>query len=156
MSEPYEEIVAGETILRFPPGPRHEQICGRLHEWMTASLANVPTTRLLAPRSVVELVAGTLIRPDLALVTVQTGKMWLAAEIISSEDHRTDTVAKKTMYEEVNVPRLWMIDPRYDNVEVYHGSEYGLRLVHIFAGREVLSEKLIPEFQCTIAELFGV
>jgi hypothetical protein len=156
MSEPYEEIVAGEMIVRFPPGARHEQICGRLHEKMACSLARVPTTRLLAPRSVVELAAGTLIRPDLALVTAATGKMWLAAEIINSEDHRADTVAKKAVYEEVNLPRLWMIDPRYDNVEVYHGTEYGLRLVHILANREVVSEKLVPEFQFTVAELFGV
>ncbi|MHB8521379.1 MAG: Uma2 family endonuclease [Limisphaerales bacterium] len=156
MSEPYEEIVAGEMVLRFPPGPRHEQICARLHAKVAASLVDVPTTRLLPPRSVVEPATGTLLRPDLALVAAATGKMWLAAEIISSDDHRTDTVIKKAFYEDINVPRLWMIDPRYDNVEVYHGSEYGLKLMHIFAQREVLSEKLLPGFQLAIAEVFGV
>lgn len=48
-----------------------------------------------------------------------------------------------------------MIDPRYDNVEVYHGSEYGLMLKGILAGRESLTEKLIPEFQIIIATLFA-
>jgi len=47
-----------------------------------------------------------------------------------------------------------MIDPRYDNVEVYHGSQYGLILKGILAGREILTENLLPEFQLTIAELF--
>jgi hypothetical protein len=40
-------------------------------------------------------------------------------------------------------------------VEVYHASEYGMRLVEILAGADVLSEKLVPEFQITIAELFA-
>src|SRR2546430_16815988 len=97
--------------------------------------------------------SGTLVQPDLALVTVATGKM-LAAEIISSDDHRPDTVTKKQIYEELNIPRLWMIDPRYDNVEVYHGSQYGLMLKRILAGRETLTEQLLPTLQLTIAELF--
>ena len=154
MSETYEEIVEGETYLRMPPGARHEVICTRLHELIAASLANIATTRLLPRRSVVQIASGTLVRPDLALVTVATGKIWLAAEIISSDDHRPDTVTKKQIYEELNIPRLWMIDPRYDNVEVYHGSQYGLMLKRILAGRETLTEQLLPTLQVTIAELF--
>jgi len=154
LSEPYEEIVEGETYLRMPPGARHEVICTRLHELIAASLANIATTRLLPRRSVVQIASGTLVRPDLALVTVATGKVWLAAEIISSDDHRPDTVTKKQIYEELNIPRLWMIDPRYDNVEVYHGSQYGLMLKRILAGREVLTEQLLPTLLVTIAELF--
>ena len=154
MSEQYEEIVEGETCLRMPPGARHEAICTRLHELIAASLANIATTRLLPRRSVVQIASGTLVRPDLALVTLATGKIWLAAEIISSDDHRPDTVTKKQIYEELNIPRLWMIDPRYDNVEVYHGSQYGLMLKRILAGRETLTEQLLPTLQVTVAELF--
>ena len=78
----------------------------------------------------------------------------LAAEIVSSDDHRPDTVLKKQLYEEAKLPRLWIIDPRYDNVEIYHGTEYGLALKGILAGREVLTEKLLPEFELAVAELF--
>ena len=99
--------------------------------------------------------AGTLFRPDLALVTAATGKLWLAAEVISSDDHRTDTVIKKAIYEDLNVPRLWMIDPRYNNVEVYHASPYGLKLEGILAGRETLREKLLPGLEISAAELFA-
>ena len=154
MSEPYEEIVEGETLLRLPPGARHEAICSRLHELVAAAANAVPTTRLLERRSFVQLSSSTTVRPDLALVTAATGKIWLAAEIISSDDHRTDTVMKKQIYEDLNIPRLWMIDPRYDNVEVYHGTQYGLMLKSILAGRESLTEQLLPALQNTIAELF--
>jgi len=155
MSSPYKEILEGQTILRAAPGPRHELICGRLHAAIHASVANLASTHLLAPRSQVKLSLGTFVCPDLALVTRATGKLWLAVEIVNSDDHRPDTVVKKQLYEEAKLPRLWMVDPRYDNVETYHGSEYGLMLKGILAGRESLAEKLIPEFHVVISDLFA-
>jgi Uma2 family endonuclease len=155
MNESYEEILEGEKILRRPPGARHELICRRLHDWVHASVADLTGTRLLPVRTQVAVTSGTRVCPDLALVAVPTGKLWLAAEVVSSDDHRVDTVVKKEIYEAIRLPRLWMIDPRYDNVEVYHGTAHGLVLKGILAGREVLAEKLIPEFQLTVMELFG-
>ena len=64
-------------------------------------------------------------------------------------------MVKKEIYEHIRVPRLWMVDPRYDNVEIYHSLEWGLVLKGILAGGEVLSEKLVPQFQLTVAELFA-
>jgi Uma2 family endonuclease len=154
MSGPYEELLAGSTVSRSVPGERHEQICRRLHDCVAASVANLASTRLLPARTPVRLSADTLLCPDLALVTTATGKLWLAAEIIDSRDHRPDTVVKKLLYEEAKLPRLWMIDPRYDNVEIYHGTQYGLVLKGILAGGEILAETLVPEFQLTVADLF--
>ncbi len=154
MNQTYEEIVEGETMLRTPPGARHETICERLHASVAASLQSVTHTRLLSPRSIVQLSAGTMVRPDLALITEATGKLWLAAEIIHAGDHRADTVVKKSIYEEHRVPRLWMIDPRYDNVEIYHTGQYGLALMRILAGQETLKEALLPAFQIVVADLF--
>ena len=155
MSQSYAEILNGAPLARSAPGIRHEQICARLHKWVKASVANFAATRLLMPRAEVRLSMKHTVCPDLALVTTATGKLWLAAEIVSSDDHQTDTVIKKQIYEEMKLPRLWMIDPRYDNVEVYHSSEYGLILKSILAGHELLTEKLLPEFQLTISELFA-
>ena len=155
MSEPYEETLQGEVTLRLPPGPRHELICERLHGLVRASVANFPGTKLLEIRSEVRLGDHTKVRPDLALVAAATGKLWLAAEVVNSEDHKADTVYKKELYENSRLARLWMIDPRYDNVEVYHASEYGMRLQEILAGPDLLTEKLLPEFQLTVTDLFA-
>ena len=155
MSGPYEEILDGGSLPRSAPGLRHEAICDRLHALMTASVANLAAIRLLAAREQVRITRKTTLCPDLALVTAVTGKLWLAAEIISRDDHRNDTVVKKEIYETIRVPRLWMVDPRYDNVEIYHSTEWGLALKGILAGSEVLAEALIPEFQIVIAELFA-
>jgi Uma2 family endonuclease len=155
MSRTYAEILNGTPLARLAPGARHELICARLHKWVKASVANFAGARLLAPRSEVRLSLNHTVCPDLALVAAANGKVWLAAEIVSSDDHAPDTVIKKQIYEEMRLPRLWMIDPRYDNVEVYHSNEYGLILKSILAGHELLTEKLLPEFQLTITELFA-
>lgn len=156
MTQPYSETLQGEMLLRLAPGARHEQICARLHQSVRASVANYTSTRLLSPRTQVSLSQQTTVCPDLALVTTATGKLWLAAEIVNSDDHRPDTVLKKQIYEEVRLPRLWMIDPRYDNVEIYHATQYGLVLKSILATREVLSETLLPEFEISLSDLFAV
>ncbi len=156
MSIPYEEILEGSTWPRSAPGPRHEQICQRLHAAMAASVANIGSTQLVAPRTKIRVGHATTLCPDLALVTTATGKLWLAVEIVQTGDHHADTVIKKEIYEQVRVPRLWMVDPRYDNVEIYHSTEFGLVLKGILAGSEVLAEKLVPEFQFVIAELFAM
>ncbi len=154
MAEAYQEILEGETYLRCAPGIRHEKICSFLHQQVEESLRGISNSRLLEPRSVIQLSPGTMIRPDLAIVTSANHRLWLAAEIVSSDDHRFDTVLKKTIYEEAGLPRLWMIDPRYDNVEIYFGSSYGLTLQKMLATREVLTEKLLPELRIAISELF--
>ncbi len=155
MSEPYQEIIQGETTLRLPPGPRHELICSRLHSVIRASVADFASTRLLDLRTAIRLADNTTIRPDLALLTTANNKLWLAAEVVSSEDHHADTVDKKQLYEAIKLPRLWMIDPRYDNIEVYFGTDYGLRLETILAVKDVLTEKLLPEFHLALPDLFA-
>jgi Uma2 family endonuclease len=91
---------------------------------VAASVASLSSTRLLAVRTGIQVSPNTVVRPDLALVTAANDKLWLVAEVISSDDHHADTVEKKLLYEELKLPRVWMVDPRYDNVEVYHGTRW--------------------------------
>ena len=155
MNVRYEEIVAGESLLRMPPGKRHEAICARLHATVASCLDSTSAMRLLAPRTVIQVSPGSLVRPDLVLVTAATNKPWLVAEVTDSGDHSSDTVIKKMIYEECRLPRLWMVDLRYDNVEVYHGTRYGVTLKTILAQHEFLTEKLLPALNLSISELFG-
>jgi Uma2 family endonuclease len=155
MSQAYEEVLDGATLPRSAPSERHEQICARLHREMAAGVNGLASTQLLSPRARVQVSRTTLLCPDLALVTAASGKLFLAVEIISRDDHRADTVTKKEIYEHIRVPRLWVVDPRYDNVEVYHSFEFGLRLQGILAGAEVLADKLIPQFQIAVSALFA-
>lgn len=151
---PYEETIDGLPLLRMPGADGHETVCRRLHERVGACLSEASAARLLEPRSAVELAVDTVLRPDLALIMRANGRLWLAAEVIQPGDHQADTVTKKAIYEDRRVPRLWMVDPRYDNVEIYHATPYGLMLKCILAGSEVLIEPVLPTFTYTIRELF--
>jgi hypothetical protein len=154
MNDSFQEVLEGQTYIRSVRDARHEDICTRLHEWVASAVACFPGARLLPRRSAVQLSHFNSFCPDLALVTAATGKLWLAGEVVSPHDHRIDTVTKKTLYEDLNVPRLWMIDPRYDNIEVYHGHPHGLALQRILSGDEKLEEKLLPAFSYPAKSLF--
>lgn len=155
MSDPYEEVFEGETYIRLPPSERHEKICLWLYEKLQAFISPDGPMKLLPSRSIIKLNAGTFVRPDICVVETATGAVCLAVEVVSSDDHHADTVTKKSIYEDVKINRLWMVDPRYDNVEVYHGSTYGLVLKRILAGRETLQDELIPGFEIPIERLFS-
>jgi hypothetical protein len=155
MSRSYEEIIEGATLSRSAPGERHEKICARLHHHLAAGVNGQSGTQLLAARTAIKVSHISMLCPDLALVTAATGKLFLAVEIINRDDHQPDTVTKKEIYEKIRVPRLWVVDPRYDNVEVYHCTEWGLALKGILSAKDVLADKLIPQFQITISDLFA-
>ena len=78
MSEPYQEIFFGETVLRRPPGARHELVCQRMHSRLSECVQTLSTTRLLPLRSAIELQPGTFVRPDIVLVAAATNKPWLS------------------------------------------------------------------------------
>jgi Uma2 family endonuclease len=155
VNQAYEETLDGATLPRLAPGAQHESICARLHREMAAAINGLAVVQLLPPRTLIQVSRTTALRPDLALITAATAKLLLAVEVISRDDHRSDTVIKKELYEKIRVPRLWIVDPRYDNVEVYHSFEFGLQLKGIHAGSEKLSEKLVPQFQLAVADLFA-
>ena len=69
MSDPYEEIVNGERVLRLPPRPRHEEILQRLNQRVAGAVASLVTTRQMAPRTKIDLSSQNSFRPDLALLT---------------------------------------------------------------------------------------
>ena len=141
-------------MLRFPPPDHHEHVCSKLHALVREALASMGNSRLLRPRTLVPFSAGNLLRPDLTIVAVATGKPFLVAEIIHAHDHRVDTVVKKELYERYQIPRLWILDARYDNAEVYHGSPIGLVLKSMLAGKEALKEPLLGSFTVTVSALF--
>lgn len=162
MSESYEETIGGQRILRRPPTAMHEMLVARLHELVAAALPLNSTLRLLPPRSKLDLGEHSLVRPDLAVVRMergadehQPGQLYLVAEVLQPGDHHVDTVIKKQVWTDGNLPRLWMIDPRYLNVEVYGSGEHGFTLLTILANQHALTDPYLPGLRCPMPELFA-
>lgn len=160
MSEPYEELLQGETIHRGPLSIEHELLVERLHALVARSLPLNSTLRLLPARTEVQLGGHSVLRPDLAVIRLlpgaeETAQLYLAAEVLQPGDHHADTVIKKQLWADAKLPRLWMVDPRYLNVEVYGRGEFGFTLSDILAHHHPLTDPFLPGLSCTMDALFA-
>lgn len=160
MTEAYEEIIHGENVSRRAPSMAHETLVGRLHALVTQTLPPASGLELLAPRASLQLADDCILRPDLTLVRTAPGltgaaRIYLVAEVLFPGDHHLDTVIKKQFWSDIRVPRLWMVDPRYLNVEVYSPGEYGFTLTDILAHHHPLTDPHLPGLGCSMDELFA-
>lgn len=160
MSEAYEELLQGEAVYRRPPSAEHELLVSRLHERVARSLPLNSALRLLPPRTELLLEEHSVLRPDLTIVRTDPGVtgtalLYLVAEVLLPGDHHVDTVIKKQLWSDIQLPRLWMVDPRYLNVEVYGIGEYGFTLIDILAHHHPLTDPHLPGLGCSMDELFA-
>lgn len=155
MSEPYQELIDGETFIRGPLNAPHELQCDRLHAWVAGRLPANSAFKLLPRRTLVTLRAGTDIRPDLVLVRRADSQLYLAAEVLQPGDHHPDTVLKKQIYSDCCAPRLWIVDSRYQNVEVYGTTPVGFRLESILASNHALADAALSGAAYPVADLFA-
>lgn len=160
MNEAYEELLQGETIHRRSPSSEHELLVTRLHALVARSLPLNSALRLLPPRSELLLGGHSVLRPDLAVIRADPGdtgtaQLYLVAEVLLPGDHHVDTVVKKQLWADAKLPRLWMVDPRYLNVEVYGIGEYGFTLTDILAHHHSLTDPHLPGLGCTMDDLFA-
>ena len=154
MSEPYEERLDGQRVLRTPPPDSHEILCDRIHQWVNRYLPVNSTLKRLPRRTAVALSSLTSMKPDLALVKDNENRAYLFAEVLLPGDHSADTVIKKCLCQQHLLPRLWIIDPRYLNVEVYASGPHGFRLETILANRDCLTDAFLPGLECSMTDLF--
>jgi hypothetical protein len=155
MSAPYKELIDGETFIRASLNAPHELLCDRLHAWVAAHLPVNSSLKLLPRRTALALRPGVEIRPDLALVHGGTARLYLASEVLQPGDHHPDTVLKKQLYSDCRVPRLWIVDSRYQNTEVYGSNAVCFRLEAILSGGETLTELTLPGLAVAMRDLFA-
>jgi len=162
MSEPYEETINGENLLRCAPSQAHELLVERLHKLVSSSLSPNSSLKVLPPRSGLDLGGAGQLQPDLCIVRTSGGAgdggvnpPYLVAEVLHPGDHHVDTVIKKQLWADIKLPRMWMVDPRYLNVEVYASTEFGFTLLDILANRHPLTDPNLPGLSCPMRDLFA-
>jgi Uma2 family endonuclease len=163
MNEGYEEQIDGEVLVRRAPTAEHERLVERIHRRVAEALSPNSALRLLPPRSGLRLSDNLTLRPDLSIIRVPPAaeepgvapQLYLVAEVLQPGDHHFDTVVKKQVWADLRLPRLWMIDPRYLNVEVYGCGEYGFTLLNILANRDELTDPFLRRLSCPMRDLFA-
>jgi Uma2 family endonuclease len=81
----------------------------------------------------------------------------LVVEIRSPNDAEADVRAKLSLYVEVGVPLVWIVDPQKQTVEEARASSTGLsdsRLMRADAGDVLDGGDLLPGFRVSLADVF--
>lgn len=163
MGEAYEETIDGERVDRRRPSDTHDLLVSRLHRLVADCLPLNSTLRLHPPQTGLILTDRLTLRPDLTLLRARrdpgsdavTYDAYLVAEVLQPGDHHLDTVVKKQIYADHRLPRLWVVDPRYLNVEIYAAGEYGFTLLDILANHHPLTDPHLPGLNCPMKTLFA-
>jgi len=162
MNEGYEELIDGEVRKRHALTAEHELLVERLHDGVQAALSPNSVLQVLPPRSALQLTGECTLCPDLAIVRIPPPtekdphpQLYLVAEVVHPADHHVDTVVKKQLWSDRRLPCLWMVDPRYRNVEVYGCGEYGFTLLNILANQDKLTDPFLPGFAYAMRDLFA-
>ena len=155
MADPYEEVFDGRPLIRGPINGPHELLCDRLHQWVAKNLPRNSALHLLPRRSLVKLRPDTEIRPDLALMRRNDPRLYLAVEVLQPSDRHADTVIKKNILAACLVPRLWIVDGRYQNIELYVTNGGRFRLEAILTDNDLLADAALSSARYPLAELFA-
>ncbi|MFN3851018.1 MAG: Uma2 family endonuclease [Spirosomataceae bacterium] len=123
------ELIEGEMIKKSAPKPIHQRLSMRLSRAISNFIFGKNIGELFAAPIDVFLNEYNAVQPDLVFVSAQNqqiitddgivGVPDLVVEIISPSSVIRDRVDKKNLYERIGVKEYWIIDPQYQDIEVY-------------------------------------
>jgi len=161
------EIIAGELLVTRAPHWNHQKTCGRIYAALDSwSLASGRGEATIAPGVIFTETDNVI--PDVVwasrarLVSLldKAGHLTAAPELIvevlspGAENQRRDRDLKLRLYSARGVQEYWIIDWQLQQVEVYRRERTALRLVTTLFARDELTSLLLPDFSCSVAQLF--
>jgi Uma2 family endonuclease len=161
----YYELINGYIMKKSAPRPQHQRISMRLSIQLGTFIRENRLGELFASPIDVFLDNLNAVQPDLVFIPTENQAMItddgiigipdLMIEIISPSSVLRDRVDKKNLYERLNVKEYWIIDPQYQDIEVYtvQNGRYELYSgVTMFEG--ALKSAIFEGITIDLAELF--
>jgi Uma2 family endonuclease len=125
----YYELINGYLMKKSAPRPQHQNISMNLSRTIANYLFENKRGKLFAAPVDVFLDNFNAVQPDLVFIPTENqaiitddgimGIPDLVIEIISPSSMLKDRVDKKNLYERLNVKEYWIIDPQYQDIEIY-------------------------------------
>ena len=116
---PRYELVDGELLVTPSPRNIHQHAVGRLHYLLMLFTEKMGVARPMTSPSDTQLEAGTLVQPDVYLISLDEMRreatvpaldsLLLAVEVLSPGSVRSDRGRKRALYQRT-VPEYWIID----------------------------------------------
>jgi Uma2 family endonuclease len=122
------ETVRGELLVTPAPGAWLQEIVARLVVRLRTWLEEHPVGHLLQSPADISWGPDILVQPDLFVVRLEEARtmdwtrmkhLLLVIEVLSPTTARADRFTKRRLYQDVGVPRYWMVDPDREAVEVW-------------------------------------
>jgi Uma2 family endonuclease len=122
------EVVHGELLVTPSPRPLHQLVLARLQLAIGKYLEREPIGVLLSSPADISWGPDVLVQPDLFVVAMEEARTmtWakmqhlpLVIEVLSPSSTRADRFTKRRLYQEVGVPRYWMVDADAQVVETW-------------------------------------
>lgn len=124
------ELVYGELLVSPAPVARHQLVLGRLHARLFTYLERTRAGRVYFSPADISWgrEADLLVQPDLFVVAPEDARrmVWremlhlsLVVEVLSPSTSRYDRFTKRRLYQQMNVPQYWIVDPVGEAVEVW-------------------------------------
>ena len=164
----WQELVDGEVIVNEPDAV-HNRVQGNLYLAIRLWMSAAPNRgQVYTPIDVV-MDESNVFAPDLcwyrpgSSMDVEApapyGRPDLAAEVRSPSTWSYDIGAKKTTYERLGLPELWLVDTPAEEVLVFRRSTPGstsFDLALELGQGEALESPLLPGFRLALDELFDL
>ncbi len=157
------ELVYG--YVREPPAPfySHQSVVGHIFRLLAAHVERGDLGAVcISPLDVVlDKESDLVVQPDVLFVAkarlgIVRDQVWgspdLAIEVASPSTEHRDSTLKLTWYRRYGVKEYWLVYPRDRRIEIID-CETNMR--RVFAERERVESKVLPEFEATVAECFG-
>jgi Uma2 family endonuclease len=161
----FYELINGYIMKKSAPRPQHQKVSMYLSILLGTFINDKKLGELFAAPIDVFLDDWNALQPDLVFVANQNrhiitddgiiGIPDLVVEIISPSSVLRDRVDKKNIYEKLGVKEYWIIDPSYQDIEVYHiqnGRYELLSGVTMFEGE--LKSSVLDGILVSLSDLF--
>lgn len=159
------ELSEGRLVIHDMPVPEHQRIVRnlsrKLEDWATEHQAGEV---LFAPMPV-RLWAGKFREPDVVFYLAEhadrVGERFgevpdLVAEVLSPTTMQTHREEKFSEYAQAGIPEYWIIDPDGRIVEVFALQDDQYALQGQFLPGQVVRSTLLPDFEVTVDDIFGM
>jgi Uma2 family endonuclease len=161
------EIINGELFVTRAPHWNHQSTCGNIYtelkKWSAETKLGEPA---IAPGII--FAGGDNVIPDLVWASNQVlasmdqaGHLTVAPELVievlssGTENERRDKIIKLRLYSDQAVQEYWLVDWRFQQVEIYRFNQQDLEIVKTLSVAEKISTPLLPNFSCDLVNFFA-
>jgi len=161
------EIINGELFVTRAPHWKHQEVTGNVYGVLQEWSRKTGLGRSAVAPGIIFSTTDSVI-PDVVWASNQrlekcldqsghlTNAPELVVEILSKgiKDQKRDLELKLKLYSTQGVQEYWILDYQQQQVNVYRRRQAVLELAATLLAKDTLTSPLLPEFSCSVAELF--